>query len=151
GESWETHILRPGRDPLASLAGVLAPLTRSAADGTRELDTDTLRENQRLVERLREEPGFLGSLLRSRAARKNTKILLFVDQFEELYTQVADPIARRTFASALAGAADDATSPVRVVVSIRSDFLDRAGEDRGFLDELTRGLAFLQPLGAPEL
>jgi hypothetical protein len=77
--------------------------------------------------------------------------LLFVDQFEELYTLVGDWAERRMFTAALAGAADDATSPIRIVVSVRSDFLDRVGEDRTFLEELTRGLVFLQPLGRPEL
>ena len=151
GEVWEAHILRPGRQPLQSLAGVLAPLTRTTGDGTRELGADTLREHEQLVKRLAEEPGYLGTLLRERAARKNTKILLFIDQFEELYTLVPDEAERLAFTTCLAGAADDATSPVRIVLSIRSDFLDRVGEDRRFLDELTRGLMFLQPLGRPEL
>src|SRR5205085_24190 len=145
------YILRPGRLPLSSLAGVLAPLTRTTGDGTRELGSDTLTEHANLVQRLSTEPGYLGALLRERAARKNTKILLFIDQFEELYTLVPDEAERKAFTACLAGAADDATSPVRIVLSIRSDFLDRVGEDRTFLEELTRGLTFLQPLGRPEL
>jgi hypothetical protein len=152
GDAWETYIVRPGRQPLASLAGILAPLiTGSTADGTRATNVDALKEHDSLIDRLSGEPGYLGELLRKRAARKNTRILLFIDQFEELYTLVPDAAERRVFTQAIAGAADDATSPVRIVVSIRSDFLDRVGEDRGFLDDLTRGLAFLQPLGRVEL
>ncbi|MGE5183645.1 MAG: protein kinase domain-containing protein [Acidobacteriota bacterium] len=152
GDAWETYIVRPGRQPLASLAGVVAPLTSaSTQDGMRLTNPDALKTYDGLVDRLTAEPGYLGELLRERAARKNTKILLFVDQFEELYTNVPDVAERRVFAAALAGAADDATSPVRVVVSIRSDFMDRVGEHRAFLDQLMRGLVFLQPLGRPEL
>ncbi|MBA3503149.1 MAG: hypothetical protein H0T65_22505 [Deltaproteobacteria bacterium] len=50
----------------------------------------------------------------------------------------------RSDSTVLASASDDPASPLRVVVSMRSDFLDRAAEDRRFLDELTRGLVFLQ-------
>ena len=53
---------------------------------------------------------------------------------------------RKLFLAALLAAADDATSPLRVVLSIRSDFVDRVAEDQAFLHELTQGLFFL---GAP--
>ena len=69
--------------------------------------------------------------------------LLFVDQFEELYTLVPDPAERARFVACLAGVADDAATPLRVVVSMRSDFLDRVSEDAAFLDELSPGLLFL--------
>ena len=147
GEAWETYIVRPGRQPLASLAGVLSPLTTATATS----NPNAVREYENLVDRLTEQPGYLGELLRERAARKNTRILLFIDQLEELYTLVPDAAERRVFTACLAGAADDATSPVRIVTSIRSDFLDRASENRDFFDELMRGLVFLQPLGRPEL
>jgi hypothetical protein len=74
-------------------------------------------------------------------------MLLFVDQFEELYTQVADPMERAAFTACLSAVADDATSPLRVVLSIRSDFLDRVAEDQQFVSELTQGLFFLGPPG----
>ena len=37
------------------------------------------------------------------------------------------------------------SGPLRIVVSMRSDFLDRAAEDRRFVEDLARGLVFLQP------
>ncbi|MGE5182910.1 MAG: AAA family ATPase, partial [Acidobacteriota bacterium] len=152
GDAWESYIVRPGRQALASLANVIAPLiTGSTADGTRVSNANMLKQHEDVLERLAREPGYLGQLLRERAARKNTRILLFVDQFEELYTLVPNADERRAFTQCLAGAADDASSPIRIVLSVRSDFLDRVGEDRAFLDELTRGLVFLQPLGRPEL
>jgi len=151
GEEWETYIVRPGRQPLASLAGVLAPLTTAPTVAGARAQTNPIAEYESLVDKLTASPGYLGELLRERAARKNTRILVFVDQLEELYTLVPDVAERRVFTACLAGAADDATSPVRIVASVRSDFLDRAGEHRDFFDELMRGLVFLQPLGRPEL
>ncbi|HUS30626.1 MAG TPA: protein kinase [Kofleriaceae bacterium] len=151
GETWETYILRPGRQPMASLAGVLAPLISASGEGVRTTNPNALADYETLVARLTAEPGYLGQLLRERAARKNAHVLLFVDQFEELYTLVPDEAQRRAFTACLAGAADDASSPIRIICSLRSDFLDRVAEDRAFLDELMRGLIFLQPLGRPEL
>jgi hypothetical protein len=130
GEPWEVFVTRPARSPLASLAQALEPITKG----------------DDLVERMRTEPGTLGTVLRDRARQQDTKILLFVDQFEELYTLCADADERRAFAACLAGVADDPASPLRVVVSMRSDFLDRAAEHRTFMDRLTRGLVFLPPM-----
>jgi serine/threonine protein kinase len=141
GEQWETLVIRPGRSPMEALGTIVAPLV---ATGTNL--NDDLEVQRQQVEKLRREPGHLGHLLRGRARRDNRKILLFVDQFEELYTQVADPAERAAFTAALTAIADDATSPLRVVLSIRSDFLDRVAEDQAFVAELTQGLFFL---GAP--
>ena len=139
GEPWEVHVLRPGRRPLASLATAIGALATGSTDDNTRLD------------RLIREPGYLGAVLRDRAVRRHTRILVFVDQFEELYTQVADTAERRAYTACLAAAADDPSAPVRVVVSMRSDFLDRLGEDHRFLDDIARGLEFLQPLGQAAL
>ncbi|HEX5749353.1 MAG TPA: protein kinase [Archangium sp.] len=138
GEEWEALVIRPGRHPLSALASMVAPFVSSSATVEEDLQTQ-----QRLAERLRIEPGFVGTVLRSRARRQGRKILLFVDQFEELYTQVPDAAERLAFTACLAGIADDATSPMRVVVSLRSDFLDRVSEDERFMAELSQGLFFL--------
>src|SRR5262249_27222972 len=124
-----------------ALASVVQRLTtRSGTDVQSQVG-----EHHRLMDRLRSEPGFVGTLLRARARQTNGQILLFVDQFEELYTLVPDPAERRAFTAALTGGADDTAAPLRVVVSMRSDFLDRIAEDPRFMEELSRGLLFLQP------
>ncbi len=140
GESWETLVIRPGRSPIESLAATIAPMVATALNLADDLD-----EQKKLVDVLRHEPGHLGHVLRGRARRDNRRILLFVDQFEELYTQVHDPRERAAFTACLSAVADDATSPLRVILSIRSDFLDRTTEDPQFMAELTQGLFFLGP------
>jgi eukaryotic-like serine/threonine-protein kinase len=142
GEQWETLVIRPGRQPLESLAGIIAPMVATAANLADDVD-----EHKKLVATLRKEPGHLGHVLRLRARRDNRRLLLFVDQFEELYTQVADADERAAFTACLSAVADDATSPLRVVLSVRSDFLDRVAEDPEFVAELTQGLFFLGPPG----
>jgi serine/threonine protein kinase len=138
GENWEALVIRPGRKPIAALADVVTSLVSTSSSVA-----DDLKEQSKVVARLAQEPGYMGSVLRSRARREKRNILVFVDQFEELYTLVADAKERRTFTQCLASIADDATSPTRVVLSIRSDFLDRVPEDPSFMAELSKGLFFL--------
>jgi serine/threonine protein kinase len=169
GESWSTLVVRPGRSPMAALAYALTPMLSTGATPTTGTSTapgtetapgttaaavpntgalavsaDLSQQNQ-LVARLYAEPGYLGAALRSRARGRGQHILLFVDQFEELYTQVADPRERLAFATCLASVCDDATTPLRLVLSLRSDFLDYVAEAPALMAELTRGLYFLTP------
>ncbi len=141
GEQWETLVIRPGRSPLAAVAAMMTPMVGS----TSQTVVDDLKEQAALAKRLVKEPGHMGQVLRSRAKRSNTKIMLFVDQFEELYTLVPDAAERAAFTACLAGAADDSAAPVRVALSLRSDFLDRVGEDPQLMAEVMQGLFFLTP------
>lgn len=146
GENWESLVLRPGRNPLGGLAALISPMLNTAAS-----ISDELAEQKRLEERLKKEPGFVGAVLRGRARREKKNILLFVDQFEELYTLVPDVADRRAFTASLAAVADDPTSPIRLVLSVRSDFLDRVPEDPRFMAELSQGLVFLNSPGTEGL
>src|SRR5262249_7168827 len=74
GEGWEACVVRPGRRPLAALAELAA---QAAPEGA-PLESSTLRD----------VPGRLGAVLRARC-RGPRRVLCFVDQFEELYTQGA--------------------------------------------------------------
>ena len=132
-EGWESFVIRPGRQPLATLAHLAAKAQVSKGD----------EDPQAIIQRLTEQPGYLGRVLRKRAQTLGRKVLLFIDQFEELYTLTADPAQRQVFTQALLGVADDPTSPLRVLLSIRSDFLDRVAENRGFMAELDKSLYFL--------
>jgi serine/threonine protein kinase len=147
GERWEACILRPGREPLAALADI-ASNCMSTQDTTL---TRQISLRQDVLARLIDEPGFLAAVLRSRARQQQSKILLFVDQFEELYTLTPSIEQRAAFTACLTAAADDPTSPLRVILSIRSDFLDRATEDRHFISELHQGMYFLPQLDRASL
>ncbi|HEY5947042.1 MAG TPA: protein kinase [Kofleriaceae bacterium] len=128
GNSWQVHVLRPGRVPLHRLASVLEEAPGQAAH---------------LMEQLVESPGLFGAMLRDAAIRRGTNMLVVVDQLEELFTLCDSDDVRARFLAALLAAADDPTSPVRVVLSMRADFLDRLAGHKHFLGELSRGLFFL--------
>jgi serine/threonine protein kinase len=152
GESWTGVVVRPGRHPLGALAQALAPfLQGESTETTRAGTAPGDMSIEHLTGRLRTEPGYLGSALRGRARRRGQRVLLVIDQLEELYTLVADTRERLAFTACLASAADDAGAPVRVVLTIRSDFLDRVAEDSYFMAELARSLFFLAPPGRDSL
>jgi WD40 repeat protein/predicted Ser/Thr protein kinase len=141
GRDVEAFVVRPGRRPLASLADVLAFIA-DTGDAAGEVDPETIADT------LRSQPGYLGARLRSRCRRRGQehRILLFVDQLEELYTLGIEPEERAAFCACLEGVADDASSPLRVVLAMRGDFLDRLSEERRFSTDVSRGLLLLPPV-----
>ena len=131
GGHWDVKVIRPGRSPLSSLAAALA-----------EFSDEPGRVTQ-LLTQLDNSPGLFGVELRAHAKRARQHVLLVVDQLEELFTLCDNPVEQKTFLAALLAAADDPSAPVRVVMSMRADFLDRLGDHKDFLSELSRGLFFL--------
>ncbi len=146
GEAWTSLVLRPGRQPLDALANLVTPMLGSLSED--ELDGGStvadLGEHRMVRACLYSQPGYLGTVLRSRARHAGQRMLLFIDQLEELYTLCHDQRERLAFTACLASVADDATAPLRVVIAMRSDFLDRVAEDADFLGELGKGLYFLR-------
>ena len=101
--------LRPGPSPLASLATAVSAATLMS------LTTDDLRtRTDSVVDALR-------SALAGRTA------VVFVDQFEELFTLSSNTDDQEAFAVALLRIAD-AVDGARVVVTLRDDFLVRAAQ-----------------------
>jgi hypothetical protein len=148
GEGWDALILRPGRSPLAALSALFVELTRAATDPA--IAASGVGGGEHVAEPapadLRAAPGQLGATLRAWAHRKRRRLLVFVDQFEELFTLCADPDERAAFLACLDGVADDASSPLRVLLSIRSDFLDRLAGHRHLAAAIGHGLMLVPPL-----
>ncbi len=156
GEGWEAMITRPGRQPLATLAEMLLAVSvrssevdtgRGIARGADQVPAD----RDAIVARLRVEPGYLGIALRAWARARLRRLVLVVDQFEELYTLGAGHDERACVIACLGAVADDVTSPLRVILSVRSDFIDRMADNRPFLEAVSQGLFFLPRLGRDAL
>jgi hypothetical protein len=143
GEGWDTFVVRPGRSPLGSLGSILVDLTSSGID---PIAASIIAGGDGYASHLRAAPGQLGAALRAHAHSKRRRVMVFIDQFEELYTLCSDPGERAAFLACLDGMADDAGSPLRVLMSIRSDFLDRLAEHRELADRISHGLMFVPPL-----
>jgi eukaryotic-like serine/threonine-protein kinase len=133
-DGWSRVDVVPGRQPVRALAAALAGW----------LDTDEAT----ISAQLRDIPDALARMIRQRASstadRAARRLLLFVDQLEELLT-LSDPDEARVVAAALAALAVRAPS-VRVLATARSDFLSRLAMLPGLGDEMAHGLYFLRPL-----
>ena len=106
---WVISDMFPGSYPFEELA---AALLRVAVE--RPVD---------LVEELaRDELGM--RRVAKRILPPESELVLMVDQFEELFTLTVDEEMRRLFLDGLTTLAGDARSPVRVVLTLRADFLD---------------------------
>ncbi|MCA9670235.1 MAG: hypothetical protein KC503_31790 [Myxococcales bacterium] len=76
-----------------------------------------------LAETIRQSPTALGLWLSRCAELAQARVVLFVDQLEELFTMCADRAERTAFLEAVARAAEDPQEPVRVIYTARDDFL----------------------------
>jgi WD40 repeat protein len=131
---WRALTVRPGPAPLATLAA------RLEAGGVAGVDRAALAR----------DVAALGAALRADAARRGP-IVLVVDQLEELFTLCLDAAEQRQYADALAHAAGAAEDPVRVIFTLRDDFLARAGALPSLRDRITQGLQLLTTPGADDL
>lgn len=140
--SWGFVILRPGSRPLESLA---AALEREVGRGDAPR---TLFDRMEALRRTQGDATDLRYLLKL-VFPEPSRLLLVIDQFEELFTLTRDPEALMRLDGLLAGALEDLDGPLYLVTTIRSDFLVRIGELprlQGLLNRLA-GRYDLQPLG----
>jgi len=147
--SWRMVSMRPGRHPFARLAAELhREWTRTASSTQQNAGTDSFRarhDEHELREQLYDAPGLLPVELRELAESEGCRVLLFVDQLEELYTLVEDDQVRRRFMRAICEAADDAAAPVRAVFTLRDDFLVRLAEGQEAREVLGRVTVIRNP------
>ncbi len=129
GDGWKTVTFVPSRHPVAALAAALAPHLGA--------------EEGELARRITGDPGEIPRALRQKLGAGGG-ILLFVDQFEELITQ-SDRAEAVDFVRAL-GWLWSAGPSIRLLVTIRGDFLTRLAALPGIADELGRALYLLRPL-----
>jgi len=147
GSSLTTVELRPGSQPFATLARRLVALQRNLSSNASALKEEaSVQDVDALANELEASPSRLALLAHEIAETRDTRVLFFVDQLEELYTLVEDPEVRGKFLHALVAAADDPDGPVRVVLTVREEFLSRLAEG----PELRDALAHITILGSPD-
>ncbi|MBW2527488.1 MAG: WD40 repeat domain-containing protein [Deltaproteobacteria bacterium] len=100
---------------------------------------------QPLAERLRQWPRRLSLELRAVAEERGTRVLLFVDQLEELFTLTDDTDLQRAFMEALCTATDDPLDPVRVIFTLRDYFLGRVATGPEVRDVLSHVTVIQRP------
>src|SRR5262245_34164439 len=137
--SWPRVLFTPTRAPLDELALRVAPLAGADAAAVRRgLAADpggfALTARQAALARpLASAGGPNGPLAERNQPPPQRRLLLVVDQFEELFTQCADEGQRRAFIAALHAAATarhgpDQTPAALVVLGVRADFEVRCAD-----------------------
>lgn len=151
--NWVLIQLRPGSQPLRQLAAkvVATDATSRRAETNALLTTgpqDVSSAQRAFADSLLENPALLGLHLMERAETEGCRIVLFIDQLEEVCTLVEDPRQRTAFLQAICAAADDAQLPIRVIFTVRDDFISRLAETPEMRDVLSRVTVLQSPDGA---
>ncbi|MES0133593.1 trypsin-like peptidase domain-containing protein [Mesorhizobium sp. M0016] len=157
--NWTVLKMRPAADPWAELAKELMPLLHE-----RLPLGEGLGKEEELTQKLRDDPLHLGTCLRGIAkAQRSDQILLFVDQFEELFTQAghepeqpagrdAVKAKRPDFRDLMIRTAWLKGSPsIQWIYTLRADFAGQAYRHPAFVEALKDGEEKLADMNGTEL
>ncbi|MBC8171153.1 MAG: protein kinase, partial [Anaerolineae bacterium] len=103
----------PGTNPIENLTIALAALMPERSQ--KAIREDLMDSSAR----------GLHTLARQIVDRQSSRLVLYVDQFEELFTQTAEEGDRQQFINLLLTAVTEPGGPVMVLVTLRADFYDR--------------------------
>ncbi|WP_322750308.1 MULTISPECIES: caspase, EACC1-associated type, partial [unclassified Frankia] len=155
---WPQLVLVPGTDPLGRLAAVLVGPAGQPPDRLRAAlasDPAGIRRHLHAALAAAAPPG-PHDQAEGAAARR---VLLVVDQFEELFTSEVTDTDRQTFIRALVAAGtstsdgdgeDGLPPPAIVVVGVRGDFYGRCADYPELLPALSGGQVVVGPMSREE-
>jgi basic membrane lipoprotein Med (substrate-binding protein (PBP1-ABC) superfamily)/DNA-binding SARP family transcriptional activator len=136
-ERWLFASMVPGAHPFAELEAALLRSTIDAPDSlSPQLEDHTL--------------GMLRAVLRL-LPDDMSRLVLVIDQFEELFTLVEDEAERRRFLVNLVAAIDDPHARLVVVLTLRADSYHRPLEYRELAARLSPSVVNVLPLTSDEL
>jgi len=151
---WKTLTVQPGGQPFMSLADRLLEGISATPELTdHETTLVPTGRNQRspslltrvLAEKLAANSGLLRSMLLSQAERERCRILLVVDQLEELFAHGADPEQVSTFLTVLGACAEDPTPRVKIVIALQEGYVDAISAGPSLAEAVHRSLALRLP------
>ncbi len=143
-DQWFIVELMPGPRPFEELE---AALLRVAVDQP----VGALHVTPLLTQLMENERGLLRAVRRCLPDDPNVELVLVIDQFEEVFTLLADESERALLLSSLVTAALDERSRVRVVITLRADFTDRPLRYVDFGELLRQRMEVVLPLTPDEL
>ncbi len=130
---WKTLTVRPGSQPMAALRARLAKDAIVLPSGDAATMADAVRKRA------------------SESVGDDRALLLVIDQFEELFTLCGDADERQRYAELVAQLGRSSDDPLRVVVTLRDDFLIRADEMVALRERLALGLQLVTTPAAEDL
>ncbi|MBG0858285.1 MAG: hypothetical protein IQL11_02195 [Bacteroidales bacterium] len=128
--SWKIIPFRPGKDPLENMAKAFA----KAIPGS--LNVEDIDPS--FITGMKDDPNWIVTSLKKLAPQNNEKILLIVDQFEELFiynqeeTGISPCKTASEFVSMLENAVVHNSDDIYIIVTMRSDFVGSCATFQGF-------------------
>ena len=146
--AWEIVVLVPTDEPLKALAMALVPLLEPMIS-----EVDRLAEAGKLAEHFISQTVSLHDVVRRILEKQpgTDRVLIVVDQFEELYTLTHDDGARRHFLDELLATTSRSGSRLTVAMTLRGDFVGKAFTHRLLSDRLQGAQINLGPMTRGEL
>ncbi|MFH8405636.1 helix-turn-helix domain-containing protein [Streptomyces sp. NPDC018019] len=143
---WPVRVLTPGAHPLTELATALADLAGTLpGPAAQPADSASVAA---AAEELAGAPERCSAAVRA-ALGPRPRLVLVVDQFEEVFTACEDSRERRAFVTALCAAAGDA--PCAVVLGVRADFYGQCLDHPALAPALSAGVFALRPMSVREV
>ena len=138
-DTWHLRILQPGNHPLLNLAFAFLDMSLPLVDRAKQLaEIETfLAQGAEGMRRLVQVAG-------------GERLVIAVDQFEEVFTLCQDRAERQVFLDCLLGALNQDNVPLQVVITLRSDFVDVCSRpEYGDLGHLIRQYQVVVPAMTP--
>lgn len=144
--NWQIVDCRPGNNPFQSL---LAPIIRQLEPDLSKIDR--LRKEKELVTDLKQNKLVLTELidLMIEDMPLGMKLLIIIDQFEELYSQNDDVAEQQHFLNSLLSLANN--KAITLLLTMRADFMGRALLFRDFADVLQKASQMIGPMNRQEM
>ena len=133
-DDWFIVEFTPGIHPLRELETALKQVAVGPLDGLAE-----------------DERSLLQTVEQTLPADKEIELVLVIDQFEELFTQVENQAEGQLLLDNLVNAVLDSDSRLRVVITLRADYLERALQHVDFGELLRRRTELVVPMTPDEL
>ncbi len=134
-DRWPIAVMLPGARPFRELAAALRSVGAYAPAG--------------LDDRLERDGDVTGAV--ARIVSDDARILLVIDQFEELFSLVEDEAERSRFEASLVEALSARGSRLLIVATLRADYLDRPLRTPGLGELVRAGTELVTPLVRDEL
>jgi DNA-binding SARP family transcriptional activator/WD40 repeat protein len=139
-DRWPSLLIRPGTDPIGALCSGLSPLAGvPAVELRRQLDRDPA-ELLTIAGRTIDAGG-----------HSQRRLVLLVDQFEEVFAAGSAADARGKFIDALLQASADRDSPLVVIVALRADFYGFCAQHEALARALTDSQVLVAAMTDAEL
>jgi DNA-binding SARP family transcriptional activator/WD40 repeat protein/tRNA A-37 threonylcarbamoyl transferase component Bud32 len=152
--SGKSSVVRAGLIPHLRRSGAYIAVISPGVHPMRELETALMRISTQpmptLLEQLGVDEGAIGRCAGRILPNDDRELVLVIDQFEELYT-ITDRADRDQFLIGIAEAVGDECGRLRVVATLRADFVDRPLLDPTVSELVRDNTQLVTPLNAAGL